>query len=91
VVVFWHSQATLVSPGSCGEAHQPSIELATVYARAANYPVQEFSAYEITGDASNWLAKEGIPSFSVELTTHESTDWERNRAGVLALLALYGE
>jgi murein tripeptide amidase MpaA len=91
VVVFWHSQATLVSPGSCGEPHQPSIELANVYARAANYPVQEFSAYEITGDASNWLAKEGIPSFSVELTTHESTDWERNRAGVLALLALYGE
>lgn len=91
VVLFWHSQAALVSPGSCNEAHPPSIEMATVYAHAANYPVQEFSAYEITGDASNWLAKEGIPSFSVELTTHETTDWERNREGILALLALYNE
>jgi LysM repeat protein len=89
VVVFWHSQATLVSPGSCGEPHQPSIEMATIYAQAANYPLQQFSAYEITGDASNWLAKEGIPSFSVELTTHETTDWERNREGVLALLELF--
>ena len=91
VVVFWHSQATLVSPGICGEPHQPSIDMATVYARAANYPMQDFSAYEITGDASNWLAKEGIPSFSVELTTHETTDWERNREGLLALLDFYKE
>jgi hypothetical protein len=65
--------------------------MATTYARAANYPVQEFSAYEITGDASNWLAKEGVPSFSVELTDHETTDWNQNRAGVLALLNLYKE
>ena len=91
VVLFWHSQATLVSPGSCGQAHLPSIEMATVFARAANYPLQEFSAYEITGDASDWLAKNDIPSFSVELTTHETTDWERNRAGILALLTLYQE
>jgi LysM repeat protein len=91
VVVFWHSQATLVSPGNCDARHQPSIDMATTYARAANYPVQEFSAYEITGDASNWLAKEGVPSFSVELTDHETTDWNQNRAGVLALLNLYKE
>ena len=90
-VVFWHSQATLVSPGNCDTPHQPSIDIATTYARAANYPVQEFSAYEITGDASNWLAKEDIPSFSVELTDHETTDWNQNRAGVLALLDLYQE
>ena len=90
-VVFWHSQAAIVSPGTCGQAYQPSINIATVYARAADYPMQEFSAYDITGDASNWLAKEGIASLSVELTTHETTDWERNREGVLALLALYQE
>ncbi len=91
VVLFWHSQATLVSPGSCRQDHPPSIEMATTFARAANYPLQGFSAYEITGDASDWLAKNDIPSFSVELTTHETTDWERNREGVLALLALYQE
>ena len=91
VVVFWHSQATLVSPGSCDQLHQPSIDMAVTYARASNYPLQGFSAYEIHGDASNSLAKMGIPSFSVELTTHEATDWDRNRAGVLALLALYQE
>ena len=85
-VLFWHSQATLVSPGVCGEPHQPSVDIATVYARAANYPVRAFDSYEITGDASNWLAKMGIPSFSVELTTHQALDWERNRAGMLALL-----
>jgi LysM repeat protein len=88
-VVFWHSQATLVSPGTCDTPHQPSIEMATIYAQTAGYPMQAFSAYEVTGDVSNWLAKIDVPSFTVELTTHEAIDWDRNRAGLEALLTLY--
>jgi LysM repeat protein len=91
-VVFWHSQAGLVSPGWCGdETHEPSVELAAVFARAARYPLLDFSSYAVTGDASDWLAKMEIPSFTVELRTHELTDWERNQAGILALLALFEE
>jgi murein tripeptide amidase MpaA len=87
-VVFWHSSAFLVSPGQCGETvHQPSVDIAAVYAQAARYPVGSFEAYPITGEASDSLAEMGIPAFSVELSSHEAIDWVRNRDGMLALFA----
>jgi murein tripeptide amidase MpaA len=91
-VVFWHSSAFLVSPGQCGDAiHQPSESIAQTYALSARYPVGSFNAYPITGEASNALAQMGIPSFSVELYSHESLDWVRNLAGMRALLTLYDQ
>jgi LysM repeat protein len=89
-VIFWHSSAFLVSPGQCGdEAHQPSLDIASVYARAARYPTGSFDTYPITGEASDSLAEMGIPSFSVELSSHEAIDWIRNLDGMEALLALF--
>jgi LysM repeat protein len=89
-VIFWHSSAFLVSPGQCGDTiHQPSNDIAAIYAQAARYPTGAFSAYPITGESANWLAKVGIPAFSVELSSHESLDWSRNLAGMRALLSQY--
>jgi len=87
VVVFLHSAANGVFASGCPDPHQPSLELATVYAQAAGYPVYErFDAYPITGDAGDWLTAQGIASFTVELRNHSDTDWPQNREGLLALL-----
>ena len=92
VVVFLHSAANAVFISGCGAPHPPSYEPASVYGRAAGYPVHElFDPYVITGDAGDWLTTQGIPSFSVELYSHESVDWEQNLAGIGALLAHYAQ
>ncbi|MBE7532993.1 MAG: hypothetical protein HND44_15845 [Chloroflexi bacterium] len=87
VVVFWHSAANGVYAAGCSETDGRSLELAQVYGMAAEYPLfARFSSYPITGDASDWLTTQGIPSFTVELKTHADTEWPQNRAGMLAIL-----
>jgi eukaryotic-like serine/threonine-protein kinase len=89
-VIFYHSKANGVFAGGCPDVYQPAFELATIYGEASNYPVFErFTYYPVTGDASDWLALQDIPSFSVELKTHTGIDWTANLAGVLALLDFY--
>lgn len=86
-VLFWHSKANGIYPGSCGAIDEKTTQLSTLYAEAAGYPLyEEFSAYTVTGDASDWLVSQDIPSFTVELRTRRELDWSRNLAGVLALL-----
>lgn len=87
VVVFLHSAADAVYVSGCPEPHLASEELATVYARAADYPVfLLFDHYQITGDAGDWLTTQDIASFTVELVSHDAVEWEKNLAGILALL-----
>ena len=91
MVLFWHSKADGIFIGSCDGLFQPSVEIAELYGRASGYSVnQQFTAYPVTGDASDWLSTQNIPSFTVELKTRNGTDWEMNLAGVLALLDYYG-
>ncbi|MDX1688789.1 MAG: M14 family metallopeptidase, partial [Candidatus Promineifilaceae bacterium] len=87
-VVFWHSAIGLVAPGQCGDAGG-SATLAQVYGEAAGYPVGAFTAYALSGTASDWLSERGVPAAAVELTTHKSTEFGRNLAGVLAVLELH--
>lgn len=87
VVVFWHSKADGVYAGGCSDLYAPSYEIGETFAEAAGYNIHEkFNAYPITGDASDWLATQRIPSFTVELTVHDDTEWRQNWAGMLALL-----
>lgn len=91
VVVFLHSAANAVYVSGCPEPHPPSYELAGVYGQAAGYPVHEtFDHYAVTGDAGDWLTTQGIASFSVELSSHESLDWQQNLGGMTALLDYVG-
>ena len=92
-VVFWHSQASTVYGSSCNDITLPgTLELMDTYATAAGYnSVPFFDAYEISGAVEDWLSTIGIPAITVELKTHESTDWEQNLAGVKALFGYFGE
>lgn len=86
-VVFWHSQANAVYASECFNGILPAtLSLMNTYASSANYQaIATFDAYPVSGDAEGWLASIGIPAITVELETHESTDWERNLAGVKAV------
>lgn len=91
MVLFWHSKADGLYVGSCNDLYQPSKEIAQIYGTASGYRVNEqFTAYPVSGDASDWLATQNIPAFTVELKTRSQTDWTENLAGVLALLDYYG-
>jgi len=86
-VVFWHSAAPGIFPGGCNERFAGADYLGRIYADASGYPFAEsFTAYPVTGDATDWLSLLGIPAFSAELHNHSELDWEENIQGVLALL-----
>ena len=89
-VGFWHSQANKIFASGCGQLFLETIELSEIYAQGSYYPTQtEFSAYLVTGDASDWLATVGIPAITIELASHADTEFDRNIAGVLAVLDAY--
>jgi hypothetical protein len=92
-VIFWHSQAGAVYAGYCEDGVSPETKaVMNAYAIAAGYPAHEtFDAYEVNGDAEGWLATQNIVSLTVELTTHESIEWVKNRAGMEALFSYYGK
>lgn len=91
VAVFWHSQANAVYASACLNGILPeTLSVMNVYSLASGYSaVKTFDAYEVTGAAEDWLASIGIPAITVELKTHEEIEWEKNLAGVNALLNLY--
>jgi hypothetical protein len=61
-----------------------------IYSAASGYPaIKTFDAYPTTGAADDWLAHIGIPAITVELSTHESIEWEKNLKGVQAVLQNY--
>jgi hypothetical protein len=90
-VVFWHSKANAVYASECTEGILPGTRtLMDTYASAASYPaIDTFDAYPVTGDAEGWLASIGIPAITVELSSHESLEFERNLLGFTALLEHY--
>jgi len=91
--VVWYSAAGGVFASNCHNGILPeTLAITNVYADASGYPAYEnFDFYKVTGDMVNWLAKEKIPAISVLLTTHESTEWEKNKAGITALLEYYAQ
>ena len=92
-VVVWYSSAGGVFASNCHNGVLPETQTITnVFSTASKYKAyQSFNFYEITGDMVNWLAKEGVPAISVLLTTHTDTEWEKNKAGVEALIKHYAK
>ena len=92
-VVFWHSQANAVYASQCGKGILPgTLDIMNTYAKAADYPaVKEFTAYATTGAAEDWLASQDVPAITVELSSHQSIDWEKNLAGIQALLKYFSK
>jgi hypothetical protein len=91
LVVFWHSKAGAVFASECLYGVLPKTrEYMNVYAKSAGYtPIEEFSAYSVTGDSEGWLASLSIPALTVELETHTEIEWERNKKAILSLLSLF--
>ncbi len=90
-VVVWYSAAGGVYSSNCHTGVLPETKTITnLYAKASGYPASEsFDFYKITGDLVNWLAKEKIPAISVLLTNHQDVEWDKNKAGLEALLLHY--
>jgi hypothetical protein len=42
---------------------------------------------ELNGDSTNWLDQQGIPAIAILLPDYNDMDWNRNLAGLLAVLA----
>lgn len=89
--VVWFSAEGKVYPSACeGVPSKDSITLAATFAQAAGYgTAAKFDAYTITGDMVNWMAKQGIPAISVLLSDHQNVEWEKNKAGIEAVLKAY--
>jgi murein tripeptide amidase MpaA len=92
-VIVWYSAAGGVYSSNCKNGVLPETRaLTNLFAQASGYPAhEEFDYYAITGDMVNWLAARNIPGISVLLTTHEGTEWAKNRAGIEAVLARYAD
>jgi len=92
-VIFWHSMSNAVYASECENGILPeTLNIMNVYSKTSLYPaVNTFSAYVVTGDAEGWLASINIPAITVELKTHDTIEWERNLAGIKAILKYYGK
>ncbi len=90
-VVFWHSQANTVYSSQCGDGILPlTLDMMKAYAKASGYNAAEtFDSYAVTGAAEDWLASQKIPAITVELKTHQDVEWEKNLAGIKALLRIF--
>jgi len=89
-VVFWHSAAWGVYPGRCDAPLPQTDVLVTTYAEASQYPAYDnFDAYPITGDATDWLCSQDIPAIVVELSSKRGVDWPQNLAAMQAMIARY--
>jgi hypothetical protein len=89
--VFWHSQSNTIYGSQCGGGMLPeTVEIMDVYSKASGYrTAPTFDLYEVSGDATDWLASIGKPAMTVELATHKTIEWERNLAGIKALFEYY--
>jgi len=87
--VVWYSSAGGVYASNCHGGVLPETKtILSLYSQASGYPAHEnFDYYTVTGDAVNWLAKQNIPAISVLLTNHTDAEWDKNLAGIQALLS----
>jgi murein DD-endopeptidase MepM/ murein hydrolase activator NlpD len=88
LAVFYHSAGEAIFVDSC-QRHLPSARLAEILSEATGYPVppEGWSGYPVTGDFADYLAGEGVAAVTLELTDREDPEFERNLAGVQALLS----
>ncbi len=81
LVVVWHSKAGTVEDSDVKAAD----ELGGLYATAAGYKqIDEWTAYEVTGDFVTDMGEEGFVAMEVELETRE-IEFERNLKGIEAM------
>jgi predicted deacylase len=87
VAIFYHSFAGLIFVTSCRD-HPPSSELARTLSEATGYPFPKegWASYPVTGGMVDYLADRGVAAAEVELSDTVDTEFERNLAGVRAVM-----
>ncbi len=91
--IVWFAAEGKVYPASCGEdPKEETLNLTKIFAEASGYKTgNRFSAYEITGDMADWMADEGITAISVLLDSHDKPEWNKNKAGIEAVINYYSK
>jgi hypothetical protein len=85
--IFYHSAMGRVFYGAERD-QSATYELAQAVSDATGYPLEAGVPRQITsGDAVDWMSAQGLAGIEVELTTHDSIEWERNLRGLLAFLS----
>jgi len=92
-VVFWHSASNAVYASQCNNGILPeTLEVMNTYAKAAGYQaIKEFDAYIVTGAGEDWLASQNIPAITVELSSHDKVEWDKNILGIEALISHFAQ
>lgn len=92
-VVAWYVSGGGVYASSCGNGILPETQtILDLYANASGYPAHKnFESYQVSGDMTDWFAKNGIPAIGVLLKTADKTEWSQNWAGINAILKYYSE
>lgn len=90
-VIFYGARGELVVPGdrTCGQRNSQSgsQNLASIYGARSGYKYGFITSYPISGDATDWLDRQGIPAISILLSDYTATDWDRNLRGIQDVLA----
>lgn len=92
-VVAWYSAAGGVYSSSCnGEVLPETQAINNAYSKASGYSsYKDFDLYEVSGDMSNWFAKNSVSAINVLLSTHQDVELEKNLAGIKALFEYYSQ
>lgn len=90
VVAYFSASGDVVASNCDGDILAETKNARDVYAKASGYTAKDtFGYYETTGDFVDWLRTVDVPAISVVLSTSDSIEWEKNKAGIEALLNLY--
>ncbi len=88
--IAWYTSGGGVYSSTCGDSvsHRTRI-LTDTYAAAAGYAAHEnFESYRVSGDMTDWFAKNNVPAIGVLLTAADNSEWEeKNLAGVKKVIS----
>ena len=92
-VIAWYSSGGGVYSSSCGNGILPETQTITdIYAKASGYQAyKNFESYQVSGDMTDWFAKNSVPAIGVLLSTDNNVEWDKNVAGIKALFEHYAQ
>jgi len=92
-VVGWYSAGGGVYSSSCGNGILPETQAITdIYAKASGYTAyKNFESYQVSGDMTDWFAKNNVPAIGVLLSAHDNVELDKNLAGIKALFENYSK
>ena len=92
-VVAWYSAGGGVYSSSCGNGILSETQaINDIYAKASGYTgYKNFESYQVSGDMTDWFAKNSAAAIGVLLTTAKDTELAKNEAGIKAILQHYAE